>query len=247
MNDNAEINFKEIFSLLKKRIWLILICAVLAGALVLTYTALFVTPMYTAKISASINNKAVNSGDTGMASSDLAVAIQLANTYVEIIKNDVILEPIIEEYDLDMTTDELRNMISAEVIDDTQLFKVEIESPSPTLAKKIATAIRDVAERDIPGLMQGSTPKFLGEPKVSQTPTSPNYAVNGIIGVLAGAILAAIGVIVASLLDVRVKCEEDLEKICPIPVLGMIPELSDETKPTKKKLPFFGKQKGGKR
>ena len=224
-----------------------MISAIVACALVLAYTALFVTPMYTASISVSINNKATNSADTGMASSDLAVAIQLANTYVEIIRDDVILKPVSEECDLNLTTEQLRNMISAEVVSDTQLFKVEVKSNNPRLSEKIAKGIRDVSERDIPELMQGSTPKFLGDPRVSNKPTSPNYAVNGIIGFLAGAVLAVLAVIVGSMLDVRVKSEEDLEKICPIPVLGMIPNLTEEAKPTKKKLPFFGKQKGGKR
>ncbi len=245
MNDSVEINFKEIFSLLKKRIWLILISAVVTGALVLAYTMFFVTPMYTARISVSINNKAVNSGDTGMASGDLAVAIQLANTYVEIIKDDVILKPVIEEYKFDMTADQLRSMISAEVIEDTQLFKVEIETPDPALSERLAKAIRDVAERDIPGLTQGSTPKFLGDPRVSYTPTSPNYTLNTVVGVFAGAVLAAIAIIVASLFDVRVKSDDDLEKICPIPVLGMIPDLAEEEKTAKYQQPYSLKQKGG--
>ena len=100
MNEKVEFDFKEIFAILKKRAWVIALSAVLAAVLVFIYTACFVTPMYSARISVAINNNASSSGDSGYASSDLAVAIQLANTYVEIIKDDVILKPVAEEYEI---------------------------------------------------------------------------------------------------------------------------------------------------
>lgn len=246
MNEKVEFDFKEMFSVLKKRAWVVALSAVLAAVLVFIYTACFVTPLYSARISVAINNKASNSsGDTGFASSDLAVAIQLANTYVEIIKDDVILKPVAEEYDLNLTSSQLRGMISAEVIEDTQLFRLEVRSSDPALSEAICAAIKVVAEREIPGLTQGSSPKFLGDPQCSNTPTSPNYTQNVILGALGGALLAAIGLIVASLLDVRVKGEEDLQKICPIPVLGMIPELTDEIANPQKRIQRAQGQKGG--
>lgn len=247
MNEKVEFDFKEIFAILKKRAWVIALSAVLAAVLVFVYTACFVTPMYSAKISVAINNNASSSGDSGYASSDLAVAIQLANTYVEIIKDDVILKPVAEEYALNLTADQLRGMISAEVVEDTQLFKLEIQSHDPALSARICSAIKDVATRELPGLMQGSSPTFLGDPKVSNSPTSPNYTQNVLLGLFAGALLAAIVLVVSNLLDVRVKGEEDLQKICPIPVLGMIPELTEEAANPRKRMPRPQGQKGGNR
>ena len=48
-------------------------------------------------------------------------------------------------------------------------------------------------------------------------------------GFFAGAVLAAIVVILQTILDVRIKTEEDLKRICDAPVLGVIPVFNIQT------------------
>ena len=247
MNEAVEIDLKEILGVLKKKLWVIAVCAVLVGALVFMYTACFVTPLYTAQISVYMNNRTGNSNSSGIASGDLAVAIQLVNTYIQILQDDAVLEEVIKQADLDYTAEQLRGMINAEVVEDTEVFRVEVESPDPALSARIANTIADIAPTAISDIIEGSNAKVFSPAKVPAKASSPNYAVNTLLGVIIGAVLAAIAVIVGNLMDVRVKSESDLQKICPIPVLGMIPELTDETNGGKKQLPLTKRVKGGKR
>lgn len=246
MNEAVEIDFKEIVGILKKKVWLIAICAVLVGALVFMYTACFVTPKYTAQISVYVNNRTGNSNNSGIASGDLAVAIQLVNTYIQILRDDAVLEEVIEKANLTYSAEELRSMITAEVVEDTEVFRVEVVSTDPAESARIANTIAEIAPTAISDIIEGSNAKVFSPAKVPTKASSPNYGTNTALGVIIGAVLAMIAVILSNLLDVRVKGESDLQKICPIPVLGMIPILSDETSGGKK-LPVIKGMKGGKR
>lgn len=226
MKEPVEIDIKEIFDLMKKKIWLIVLSAVLAGILVFTYTALFVTPLYSAQISVYVNNKTINS--SGISSSDLSVALQLVNTYVHILKDDAVLEEVIDEAELDYTPAEVRAMMTAEIVEETEFFRVTIQNPDPIMAAKIANTIAKVAPGAISTIIEGSNAKVFSQAKVPTQPSSPDYTFNTMVGIFSGAILAVAVIVVCNLLDVRVKGEADLEKICPIPVLGMIPDFSEE-------------------
>ena len=247
MNETKEIDLKEIFSVLKGKILMIAISAVLVAALVFMFTAIFVTPMYTAQISVYVNNRTVNSNNSGIASGDLAVALKLVNTYIHILQDEAVLEQVIEKAELDYTAAQLKGMINAEVVEDTEVFRVSVSSSDPALSARIANTIAEVAPDAISNIIEGSNAKVFSPAKVPEKASSPNYALNTIIGALVGALLAIASVILYNALDVRVKGESDLQKICPIPVLGMIPELTDDSNNGKKRLPLNKMQKGGKR
>ncbi|MEG0579278.1 MAG: capsular biosynthesis protein, partial [Niameybacter sp.] len=56
-------------------------------------------------------------------------------------------------------------------------------------------------------------------------PSSPNVLLNTLIGFMLGGVLSVLGVLVAAMLDNRVKDEEDLKKYYDMPILGAIPDL----------------------
>lgn len=231
--DALEIDVGELFKVVWKRAWIIVLCALLVGGMTLVYTANFVTPMYRAEVTMYVNNNSSNT-DT-VSSSNLAVALQLVKTYVNIIKSDRVLEKVIEETGLMLTPKQIRGMLTAESVNDTEMFAVRITSPSPQMSADIANAIADVAPGVISVIIEGSSAKVVDYAKVPTSRVSPSYTTNTIVGTLLGGILAALFFILQHLLDTRIKTEEDLERICQIPVLGSIPDFAHPTKESKKK------------
>lgn len=234
MNDHIEIDLGEYIKLLIKRIWLVALCAVLLGTSVLVYTKNFVSPKYQASVSIYVNN---NSQKDGMAisSADLAVALRLVATYVNIIQSDTVLDKVIHETGLMLSTAQVRGMITAEAIGETEMFKVTVTTPNPQMSADLANAIADVAPNVISEIIEGSSAKVIDRAKVPTHQSSPNATTNAMIGAVFGALLAMLVILLQMLLDVRVKSEEDLNKICQIPVLGIIPQLNTDTKPSGKK------------
>lgn len=236
MNETVEFDLRELAKTIAKRIWIVVLCAVIVGASVLVYTVNFVTPLYKANVTIYVNNN--SSGDGTITSADLAVALRLVSTYVNIIQSNSVLEKVIDEAGLLLTADQVRCMISAEVVGETEMFKVTVTTPNPQMSADLANAIAKVAPDEISTIIEGSSAKIIDYARVPADRSSPNYLSNAIIGALVGAVLAIIVILLQNMLDVRVKNEEDLQKICDIPVLGVIPDMTGD---------INGKRKKGKR
>lgn len=121
-------------------------------------------------------------------------------------------------------------MLTAEVVEETEMFSITVTNPDPVLAAQIANAVAAVAPAEIAAIIEGSTTKIIGYAKVPTQQASPNYVMNAIIGAFLGVFLSAGVIVVQTLLDVRVKNEEDLAKITQAPVLGLIPDLATVAK-----------------
>lgn len=241
MNGNIEINLREFFRTLLKRAWIIVLCAVICGAAVFVYAKKVIKPTYQSSISVYVNNNAGRENPY-ISSSDLAVALRLVATYVNIIQSDRVLDKVIDEANVNLTTSQLRSMISAKAIGETEMFRVTVTHTNKKTAKILAEAIATVAPSEINGIIEGSTAKIIDHAREAQSPVNPGYTTKVILGALAGAAIVILITLLQILMDVRINSEEDLAKISSIPVLGVIPALSVEHKKHRRK-----RKEGGKR
>lgn len=235
MEETVELDLREVFAALLERIWLIIASAVLVASLVLGYTVAFVTPQYQASVYMYVNNNSNNNaGNNAISSSDLAVALKLVNTYVNIIKRDAVLETAAERIAKDTgefyTSAQLRSMLTAASVEETEIFEVRVSHPDPEMAAIIANAIAEEAPAVIASTIEGSSAKVIDQAKVPTSPYTPSYSRNALLGAAVGVLIAAAIVVLQVLLDKRIKSEEDLAKISQVPVLGTIPDFMGEQK-----------------
>lgn len=223
------LNLREFGSLLLRRIWLVALCVVLLGVSTFIYTKTSVTPMYEAKISAYVNNRTYKEADF-VSSQDLAVAIRLASTYANIIRSDRVLEQVIEKTGIKATPEQLRGLIRAEAIEESEMFNVTVTTSNPQVSADIANTIAEIAPAEISAIIEGSSAKIIDYAKVPTKPSSPNVTKNTLIGLFLGAVIGLGIVFLEMILDTRIKGEDDLLRIMQLPVLGVIPDLSGERK-----------------
>lgn len=229
MEKNMEIDLQMIFKMLIKRMWIILLCAVLVAGAVLLYTVNFVVPQYEASITVYVNNK--TSQESGaVSSSDLAVALRLVSTYINIVSSERVLNRVIDETGLMLTANQIRPMITAEAEGETEMFRITVTSPNPQMSADIANTIGKVAPAEIADIIEGSSAKVIDSARVPESRCSPSYTFNTIVGAFVGGCLACIVLVVLHVTDGRVKSEEDLKAICDVPVLGVIPNLTTDAK-----------------
>lgn len=227
MGETVELDLRELFKVLWKRAWIIVLCAVVLAASVCVYTVNFVTPKYEASVTIYVNNNS-SRDNTYISSSDLAVALRLVATYVNIIQSDTVLEKVIAETGMKISAGQLRSMISAEAMEETEMFKVTVTTANPQMSADLANAIASVAPEEIAGIIEGSSAKIIDYARVPTNRSSPNYVTNTVMGGMIGVVLAVVVIVLANMLDVRVKHEEDLKKICTLPVLGVIPDITND-------------------
>lgn len=232
--NGIEIDLKEFFRVLLKKSWIIILCAALMGTSVLVYTMNFVSPQYQASTSIYINNNS-GSASNSVSSGDLAVALRLVNSYANIIKSERVLNKVVEQTGLVLTASQLGGMVKAEPMGETEMLKVTVTTPNAQMSADIANAIADVAPKEITEIIQGSSAKIVDYAKVPQSPSSPNYATSAVLGAVVGAVLVVGVLLLQMVTDIRIKSEDDLAKICEIPVLGSIPQLTTGPQTTGKK------------
>lgn len=231
------VNLREFGALLIKRIWVVALCIILMGTATLIYTKTAVTPMYEAGFYAYVNNKSYKDTDA-VSSQDLAVAIRLSESYAHMIVTDLVLERVKEELDIDASTAQLRKLIKAEAVEESEMFTVTVTTSNPQLSVDVANAIAKVAPEEIPTIVEGSSAKIIEYPKMPTKPSSPNVTQNTIIGLLLGAVIGLGIVFLEMILDTRIKSEDDLVRISKMPVLGVIPDMTVDRKKKRFKFNF---------
>lgn len=219
-NDEIEIDLKELFLALKKKLWIILGAFIAGIALMAVYTIFLVTPIYSAS-----SMMYVLSTTTSITSlSDLQLGTQLTNDYVVLIKSRPVIEQVIENLDLNMSYDELNSAVSVTNQTDTRILTITVKSPVPETAQKIADELASVTATQVAEIMGTEEPKVFENATLPTSPVSPSLKKNCVLGGIAGLVLSCAVIIVMYLMNDSIKSEEDIEKYLGLTTLGIIPE-----------------------
>lgn len=232
MKEGLEISLLELLRVLLKKAWLIILAALIGSLIFWGCTVNFVEPQYKASITMYVNSNSNQEGNY-LSSSDLSVAVRLVNTYINIIESDRVLEKVVAETGAQLEHNALRKMIYAAAVNETEMFEVTVTSGDAQLSADLANAIAKVSPEVISQIIKGSSAEIIDYAKVPQTYISPNYTQSAILGFLIGALLAVAAIVIAHMLDVRIKSEEDLTGLFSVPVLGSIPDVIEIVKHSK--------------
>ncbi|WP_225743736.1 YveK family protein [Marinilactibacillus sp. Marseille-P9653] len=197
-----EINLVEVVKILKKRMGIIINMVLLGVVFSSIYTFFILTPSYSANTQLLVNR----TQDTEMIQrADIDTNVQLINTYSDIIRNPVILDAVIEELNLNSTTDNLRNQISITTENNSQVFAVQVTDNSPYNAAAIANTTASVFQEKLNTIMNIDNVTVISDAVANTNPVSPNKIVNIVIGVLLGGLLGLGVVFISEFLDTSVK------------------------------------------
>ena len=226
---NTEINLVPLFSALFKKIWLIILAAVVCGVLAFGATKFFVTPTYRCLFTAYVNNTQSQTTKDVLTSSDILASQELVQTYSKILTSNTVLMASAATLHQDYTYEELSSMVSTQVQDNTEIITVYVVAQSPESALELARAIADVSPEYVSDIVEGSSMKIIDSPELPQKRYKPSYSKAVLLGALIGMILAVAFIIIRYFMDDTVRNDADLENRFDIPVIGIIPNLLDTT------------------
>ena len=217
------IDLLELFYVLKKKILLILMAALIGGCAAGAYTQFFMTPVYS-----SMSSILVLSKETTLTSlADLQLGASLTSDYTVLIKSTPVLEQVIENLNLDTTVEELKNQISINNPTDTRILEITVQDTDAAMAKKVVDEIANVSSDYIGDKMEVVPPKVIEVGKIATVRTSPSVKKNTELGFLLGLVACAAIVVILAVMDDTIKTEEDIEKYLGISVLAKVPDRKD--------------------
>lgn len=225
-NDEIEIDLVDIFCLLKRRVWIIILAAVIFSASSGLVSSFYITPMYQSTAKLYILTKSTSI--TSLA--DIQLGTQLTQDYMVLIKSRPVVTKVIENLGLDMTYEQLVNIITISNRTNTRILEIKAEYPDTHLAKQIVDEFAEVSRTQIAKIMATDEPTVVEDGYASPYPVSPNIKKNILIAGMVGALLSAGILIVLHLMDDTIKNSEDIEKYLGMTTLGMIPKEANSTK-----------------
>lgn len=233
-NNEVEIDLREIFAVLLDKLAIIALAAILGAVVAFTYTKLMISPTYQSKTQMYVMNNTSSSNES-IKNTDLVSSSYLTKDYMVLAKSNPVLEKVIADLGLDMTTSELSGKISISTPTDTRILTIAVTDTDPMMAKKIADAVREAAKLQIQAVMGMETVNTVEEANLPESAIGPNVKLNILIGFVLGFIIAVAAVIIRYMLDDTIKAQEDVEKYLGLSVLGLIPELESADSKKKKK------------
>ena len=250
-NEEMEIDLLELFGHFMDKIWWIIL-GFLAGALIAGLITHFViTPKYTATAKMYMVS---SSSQSVVDLTDLNIGQSISGDYVELLKTRPIVEGVIQEQDLDYSYNQLVNMLSLSVVNNTRIIKIDATSTDPKEAMNIANAIAEKGVSELPKLMETPAPHIAEYAIVPVNKSSPSLTKNTMIGALLGLLIMLALFTVQFLMDDTFKTAEEIEREFGVMPLTVIPEgkiegMNDSTEKSKKrrKSRYFGRNKKRKR
>ena len=204
------------------RRWLILLLVgVLSAVVCFAYSSYFITPTYRATSTMLVDLR--NSMHENLTYEKINLSEKYATTIAYIMRTNTVLQPVIDELDLDMSSSALASRIRVTTIEDSMLLKVSVDHHDKTMALKIIKALDKRAPEVINDKLTSGYIIEIESPVVSSKPINPNIPKNTLMGALVGMFLTALIIIVIGLFNDRVKSTTDLQTIVNVPVLGVIP------------------------
>ena len=224
-NEEVEIDIMQILRMLLSKIWVIIVSGVAVGIIAFSITELAITPQYQSSIKLYIINRQNGSTTT---LSDIQSSTQLVQDYKVLVTSLPVVEQVIRNLELDMTSDELVSKIKCEIESDSRVLQVTVTDPDPERAKNIVDAVADISANQITSVMQIEGVNVIEYGRVATEPSSPNVKKNTLLGAAVGIVLAIAVLVVNFILDDTIKTSDDVEKYLGITNLSLIPLTEEE-------------------
>lgn len=218
---------KHLIQAILRKLWVVVVVAVLSAMAGLGVTRLAITPEYEASAKFYVNNSSISVGSTSfsISASELTAAQGLVNTYIVILDSRLTLNEVIKVAKVNYTYGQLLDMITSEQIDDTEIFKVTVTSTDPDEAAHLANTIAVVLPEKIAAIVDGSDVRVVDYAVVPKEASSPNLFVNVVLSFLLGAIVSLAAIVVYELMDDKIRTEDYLARAYPgVPLLAVIPD-----------------------
>lgn len=231
-NEEIEIDLGRVFRAVVEHAWMVAATSVICAVLAFVGTFFFITPQYKAAAMFYVNNNALSVGDASLSisSGDLVTSRGLVDSYIVILNTRETLNDVIDYAGAGRTYAELKGMISAEAVNETEIFQVSVTSPDPQEAERLANAIAYILPKRIGTIIDGTSAKVVDAAVVPSAPSSPSYTKNTLVGFLLGFVLTVGVIALREVFDITIRSDEDVTQVCNYPILADVPDMAAPSK-----------------
>jgi capsular polysaccharide biosynthesis protein len=213
-----EINLKEYFDVIKRRIWIVVVFTIITTGAGYVYAKSNTHPVYQASTRIILGT----TPDT-------------ISTLMVIIKDPAILSYVVKDLNLKEDPEALANQINVASLNNSQVVNIDVTASSPDLAAKIANSTAEVFKQRIVDILNFHNVTILSEAKVNPWPITGNHAKVVEVAIILGVILGIGLTFLLDSLDDTVRDEMEIEQVIGLPVVGSVSRIKKRNTEGKKK------------
>lgn len=228
-NMEETISLQEIAVLLKNKLRMILTITFISLGVSALVTFLVITPKYssTTSIIATFQNTENNA-----TMDNVNTNLMMINTYKDFIQSTAVLEEVKDTLETKSgfkgTVENLRDMLVIEQQQNSQMFNITATSEDPKLSAEVVNTIAPIFKEKASEYISVDKVSVVSKGQVLEVPVSPNNKLNLAIGLVFGVMLGVGFALLSELMDRTIKDEEFIVEKLEIPILGIVPVLTDK-------------------
>ncbi|PPF25858.1 hypothetical protein C5C18_09845 [Rathayibacter tritici] len=214
---------------LLRRGWLVISIAVALGLAAASVATLVSESEYRAQTTVFVSVSTADNQSSAEVGASFTSAEARVASYVALVDSSSVLQPVIEELDLDLSVGELAAEVTPAALPGTVIMSIDVVDADARRAAQIADAVAEslrsyVAqiERPVSGGASRVDVKVLEAASVPNSPLSPDLLVYLVLGGATGLIVGVGVVVLRSLGDSRIRSAKDVAGTT-LPVLESIP------------------------
>ncbi len=225
------------YLLIIRKSWVLILVVTLLGCGLSALWSFTRVPIYEAKthLFVSVRSGESSVGDMSQGSN---FARQSVSSYASVVDDAIVMDRVVSELELSLTSEELAKQVTAESPSNTVLIDISVTDPDPGQAALIANTtsevFADVVSNQLEKSANGAPARVqvdVTQPaRVPDAPISPRTKMNLALGLLAGLLTGGALALLRSILDTKIRSKSDIEALTELPVVGTVGKDSDSQK-----------------
>lgn len=216
----------SVWAALKKRWYFIAVATIIGGAIGLTMS-LLATPVFQSTATLFVS---ISQGSTGTdLNQGTAYAQNQMQSFARLASSSRVLEPVIDELDLDMSPKQLARNLQIITPNNTVIISIQASASAPERAAEIANAVAeslaDTVKEVSPTSAEGApsiTAALVDTAVAPEFQVSPNKSRDTLLAGAVGFLVGIAAALIYTLLDTRIPNAAALRAAVALPVLGTI-------------------------
>ena len=224
----VEVSVLDLVNLIMRNWWVIVLIGGIMAMTVYAYSKTTTIPTYKSTCSLYIDTqREQETGDVNTMA--LMGAQDLMPTYIEILKSRTFYSKVSDSIDNKYSYGEISGMIYLNQVEETNIMEIDVVCIDEQDSYRICDSVVDLAVEEILRVFEGGSVKVIDRPEEVPTVIAANSFRRGIIGFVFGAALAVAVLFVISMFDTRIESADELTSRYKLPILGEVPNLSDNS------------------
>lgn len=221
------IDLLHILKFLWRKIWVVILAALIAGSVGFGISAFLIKPTYSSTILLYVNNASSIGGIdiSGISISDINASQSLVKTYSELLKTRTVLNRVKDRLGLEYSTHDLKQMIESGSSNDTEIMYVKVTTNDRQESSDIANCIAEVLPERIDEIFDGASTRVVDYAVPNKTKDSPSITKYTAVGLFLGAMASIVVLAVIAMMDDRIHDEDYIIETYDYPILAKVPNL----------------------